>query len=87
MREYCSFADYFVICTSESARQTEAIGDEAAKTVKEQGERIIAREGDGTGWLLVDMNDVIVHVFGPAEREYYQLEKLWDKAPIILRIQ
>lgn len=86
-RGYCSFADYFVIGTSESSRQTDAIAQEVARVVREQGERILAREGDGTGWLLIDLGDVVVHVFGPAEREFYQLEQLWEKAPVILRIQ
>ncbi|MBI4334185.1 MAG: ribosome silencing factor [Chloroflexi bacterium] len=87
-REYCSFADYFVICTSESGRQTEAIGEEIGKVLKEQGDRIVAWEGgNSSGWLLLDLGDVIVHVFGPAEREFYGLEQLWEKAPVILRIQ
>lgn len=87
-REYCSFADYFVICTSESNRQTEAIGEEVGKVMKEQGDWIVAREGgNSSGWLLLDLGDVIVHIFGTAEREFYQLEKLWEKAPVILRIQ
>lgn len=87
-KEVCSFADYFVICTSESARQTDAIGEEVNRVAKEQGERVIAWEGgDSTGWLLLDLGDVIVHIFSPVEREFYELEKLWEKAPVILRIQ
>ena len=86
--ELCSFADYFVICTSESSRQTEAIGDEIEKAVKAGGERILTREGDGeSGWVLLDLGDVICHIFGPSEREFYQLEELWNAAPVILRIQ
>lgn len=88
IRELCTFADFFVICTSESSRQTEALSDEIEKVVKTEGERILAREGDGeSGWVLLDLGDVICHIFGPAEREFYQLEELWSSAPVILRIQ
>ncbi len=87
-RELCSFADYFIICTSESSRQSEALSDEIEKAVKTEGGRVLAREGDGeSGWVLLDLGDVICHIFGPTEREFYQLEDLWGSAPVILRIQ
>lgn len=87
-RDLCSFADYFIICTSESSRQTEAVSDEIEKVMKAEGERILTREGDGeSGWVLLDLGDVICHVFGPTERQFYQLEDLWSSAPVILRIQ
>jgi len=84
----CSFADYFVICTGDSDRQIRAIYDEVEHALKREG--ILPHHYEGTldsGWLLLDFRDVIVHIFAPSEREYYQLDKLWSKAIPVLRIQ
>ena len=87
-QEVCSFADYFVICSGDSDRQIEAIHDEIKQTLKREG--ILPHHSEGgvsSGWLLLDFGDVIVHIFSPFEREYYQLEKLWSQARLIVRIQ
>lgn len=87
-RNLCSFADYFVICTGESSPQIEAICQEVDRALKEEGVHIYHREGaNDSGWVLLDYGDVIVHVFAPTERAYFQLEKLWSQAPALLRIQ
>ena len=82
----CSFADYFIILTGESGRQIEAIRQAIDEALKGKA---IARHYEGSassGWLLIDVGDVIVHVFAPYEREYYQLDNLWENAPIVLRV-
>ncbi len=87
-RGVCSFADYFVICSGDSERQIRAILDEVAHSLKREG--IQAHHHEGTidsGWLLLDFGDVIVHIFAPFEREYYQLDELWSQAIPIVRIQ
>ena len=87
-REVCSFADYFVICSGESDRQIRAIYDEVEHALKKEG--VLPHHSEGTvdsGWLLVDFGDVIVHIFAPFEREYYQLDRLWSRAVPIVRIQ
>ena len=84
----CSFADYFVICSGESERQIQAIYDEVMHILKKEG--VLPHHAEGavdSGWLLLDYGDVIVHIFAPFEREYYQLDKLWDQAIPIVRIQ
>jgi len=87
-RGVCSFADYFVICSGETRRQIEAICDEIHGVLKKEGTMLRRREGaPGSGWMLMDFGDVIVHIFSTAEREYYQLEKLWSKATPLIRIQ
>jgi ribosome-associated protein len=87
-RGVCSFADYFVICTGDSARQVQAIFDEVEHVLKREGIRPHHSEGNlESGWLLLDFGDVIVHIFAAAEREYYQLDDLWSKAVPVLRIQ
>ena len=84
----CSFADYFVICSGDSERQIQAIYDEVGHTLKKEGILPHHREGTvNSGWLLLDFGNVIVHIFAPLEREYYQLDKLWSRATPIIRIQ
>ena len=87
-RKICSFTDYLVICHGDSERQVQAIYDEVLHTLKRQG--VPARHVEGTvdsGWLLLDFGDVVVHVFGAFEREYYQLDELWRQAVPVVRIQ
>ena len=87
-RGVCSFADYFVICSGDSGRQVQAIYDEVGQVLKEEG--VLPHHHEGTvdsGWLLLDFGAVIVHIFTPFEREYYQLESLWSQATPIVRIQ
>ena len=87
-RGVCSFADYFVICSGDSERQIRAILDEVAHTLKTEGIKPHHQEGTiDSGWLLLDFGDVIVHIFAPFEREYYQLDELWSQATPIVRIQ
>ena len=74
-----SFADYFVICTGASHPQVQAISDEVALQIKRQlGELPISLEGHNQAeWVLVDYGDLLIHVFTPKSREYYDLERLW----------
>ena len=84
----CSFADYFVICSGETERQIKTIYEEVEHVLKKDGVLPNHREGTlDSGWLLLDFGDVIVHIFAPLEREYYQLDKLWSKAIPVVRIQ
>jgi ribosome-associated protein len=86
-RKVCSFADYFVICSGESERQIEAIGQAVAEVLAKEAISLYHREGDAnSGWVLLDLGDIIVHIFSQFEREYYQLEKLWSKAPVVVKI-
>ena len=87
-RTVCSFADYFVICSGESDRQIKTIYEEVEHVLKKEGVLPRHSEGSvGSGWLLLDFGNVIVHIFALFEREYYQLDKLWSQASAVLRIQ
>lgn len=89
LRQISVLADYFVICTSESDRQTAAIVESVAIDLKRDGVRPLhpAEGGKGAGWTLLDFTDVVVHVFDPPTRQFYNLEELWKDAPIVVKIQ
>ena len=74
--------DYFVICNGGSNTQVKALSDEVEYKLREEDGVTPDRvEGyDGAAWVLLDYSDVIVHVFDPASREFYKLEKLWAEA-------
>ncbi len=87
LRRVASFADYFVIMSASSARQIESLQEDLTQAVKEAGVSIFHREGrPSSGWVLLDISDVIVHIFGPEEREFYGLERLWAGASQVVRI-
>ncbi|SMB80285.1 ribosome-associated protein [Desulfonispora thiosulfatigenes DSM 11270] len=77
-----TFADYFVICTGSSNTQVKAIADNIEKELKEKSNLYAMRkEGYQQGhWVLLDYNNIIVHVFLPDDREFYDLERLWGDA-------
>lgn len=81
-------ADHFVIASGGSERQLDAIADGIIEGLREDGVRPIGREGVAAShWVLVDFGAVVVHVFTPPERDFYQLEKHWSEARTILRVQ
>jgi len=83
-----SIADYFVICSGGSERQLAAIAEAIAERVADLGVKPHAREGSALShWVLVDLGSVIVHVFAPPERDFYQLERLWAEAKTVVRVQ
>ena len=84
VRDVVSFADAFVFLTGRSDRQVRAIADAIELAMKQRGDRALGVEGLEEGrWVLIDLNDVIVHVFQPEVREHYDLERLWSDAPRI----
>jgi ribosome-associated protein len=88
LKEVAIFADYFVICSGSSDRMIQALADSAIENIK-RDYRIQARvEGrPEDGWLLVDYGDIILHIFSPQRRDYYQLEELWSTGKVLLHVQ
>ena len=76
-------ADYFIIASGTSSPHTKALSDFVEEKVqKDLGENILRREGyQGGSWILLDYGTVIVQIFKPEERSYYNLEKLWGDSP------
>ncbi|MHB8596968.1 MAG: ribosome silencing factor [Ktedonobacteraceae bacterium] len=88
IRDVTTIADYFVICSGNNLRQIQAIADAIDDELGKQGANVLHREGTAeTGWLLLDFGDVIVHIFGVKEREYYRLERLWGEAKTVVYLQ
>ncbi len=76
-------ADYFVICHGNSDTQVLAIAGEIRKRAEEAGCRVRLEGMDTARWVLIDMGDVVAHVFHKDEREYYHLERLWSDAKAV----
>ncbi|HDR29985.1 ribosome silencing factor [Rhodovulum sp.] len=83
LRGKSSIADYMVICSGRSTRQVAAISEKLKDRLKQELGRNSKLEGKDQGdWVLIDTGDVIVHVFRPEVREFYQLEKMWLPAGV-----
>ncbi|MCU0519617.1 MAG: ribosome silencing factor [Anaerolineae bacterium] len=90
LTEVTTFTDYFVICTAGSRRQLDALQNAIREGVKQSEQRLVALNVEGdpeSGWVLVDYNSVIIHLFSDEMRKFYRLEELWSNARTIARIQ
>lgn len=88
IRDLSVLADYFVICTGANARQIQAIADAIEERLSSLKVPTRSFEGSAnTGWMLLDAGDVIVHIFGPMERDFYRLERLWSGASTLVYMQ
>ncbi len=81
VKEMCSFADYFIICSGTSNRHVQGIATHIETRLKKEGFLPLGVEGLTEGaWILLDYNDVVVHIFLEPVRTFYDLERLWDGA-------
>ncbi len=81
MRGISSVTDYFLICTGKSDRQVQAIARAIEETLERKGIRPLGQEGGLHGkWILMDYNDVVVHIFLEPVRKFYDLEGIWSDA-------
>jgi len=88
IRELAPFADYFVIATATSERQSKSLVEMLVETLREQRIKPLFIEGEShSGWQLLDYGEVIVHIFSPELRDYYRLEELWQDARVVVRLQ
>jgi ribosome-associated protein len=82
LRGLVSYADYFVIASAQTERQTRRVAEEVIDKMIEKGYRPRTKRLDeGTAWISLDFLDVVVHIFTDEARDYYRLESLWRSAP------
>jgi ribosome-associated protein len=83
-----TFADYFVIVTASNVRHMNALIETLDRDMKQAGVDMGGQEGEPeSGWVLLDFDDVIVHLFSPDQRVYYNLEGLWSRSAPLVRFQ
>lgn len=89
LQQVSLLADYFVIVSAGSERQINALRDDIMQAVRRADPaRRVRTEGDSaSGWVLLDLGDVVVHIFSAEEREYYGLERFWADARPVVQIQ
>jgi ribosome-associated protein len=89
LRDVSLIADYFVIASANNERLLNAITDNVRDEIKKQQQLYPLRiEGRGEdGWVLMDYGDVVVHLFSPELRGYYDLEALWRDAKVLVHVQ
>lgn len=82
VRDMTAVTDYMIVASGTSNRHVKALADNVAEKSKAAGHRPVGIEGaDGSEWILIDLNDILVHVMLPRIREFYNLEKLWSLSP------
>ena len=78
----CSFADFMVVATGRSQRHVASLADDVVRALRGNGMNVMSVEGQQTGdWVLIDAGDVVVHIFRPETRQFYNIEKMWAVAP------
>ena len=84
VRKVSILADYFVVMHGNSEKQVQAIAEEIISQSQKAGYEVKHVEGkESAKWLLIDLGDIVVHVFHYSERAFYNLEKLWSDAPLV----
>ena len=87
LREISSITDLFLVCSGQNPRQMRAIAEEIDNRLSERGVEPLSREGTGEGsWLLLDYDDLVIHIFSEDARLFYDLERLWTQAPRLTRL-
>jgi len=88
IQKIASFTDYFILCTGTSDRMLDALADAILESVRSPHRKKGSKQGEArAGWVVVDYGDVVVHLFSPDQRDYYNLEDLWQDGKVLLRVQ
>ena len=81
MRKVVNFCDFFVICSGSSTRHVSAIADDVQEQLVKLGMPVYHKQGlQDARWVILDLGSVVLHVFEPEAREFYNLEYLWQEA-------
>ena len=88
IHELTTFTDYFIICNGTSDRMLQALAIAVREFVKSEFNMFINLEGESRdGWMVADVEDIVIHFFSPDQRNYYKLDQLWDKGKRLLSLQ
>jgi ribosome-associated protein len=85
--DIASFTDYFVIASGSSTRMLQSLSSTLARDIKSKFHKTSLPQGNpDSGWIVLDYGDVVVHMFSPEQRSYYDLEELWSEGNVVLRL-
>lgn len=85
--DIASFTDYFVIASGSSKRMLQSLSTSIARDIKTKFHKTSLPQGNpDSGWIVLDYGDVVVHLFSPEQRSYYDLEELWSEGNVVLRL-
>ncbi len=88
IQQIASFTDYFIICSGTSDRMLHSLADVVENTARTQlNIKTKAMGAPESGWMTVDLDDIVVHVFSPDQRDYYRLEELWNEGKVLVRLK
>jgi ribosome-associated protein len=88
IRHLAVFADYFLICSGTSDRMLNALAKSVIEFLHQSYRLSVIKEGEPReGWVLLDVGEIIIHLFSPEQRNYYKLEDLWSQGKILLHVQ
>jgi ribosome-associated protein len=88
IHEITTFTDYFIICNGTSDRMLQSLATSLREFAKKEFESLVNIEGESRdGWMVADLEDVVIHFFSPELRSYYKLEQLWAKGKVVLNLQ
>ncbi len=78
LKDKCSFADYMIVASGRSSRHVASLAHYVVDALKKVGQKPLSVEGTETGdWVLIDAGDIVVHIFRPEIRQFYNIEKMW----------
>ena len=80
VREKTSLADFFIVCSGTSDRHVQSIAEKVAEVLLEHKVKPLRIEGERSGWVLQDYGDVVLHVMKEEQRQFYDIETLWQSA-------
>lgn len=88
LKELTTFTDYFIICNGTSDRMLQSLSTSLREFAKKELNLFVNIEGESRdGWMVADLEDIVIHLFSPELRSYYKLEQLWSKGKVVINLQ
>jgi len=88
LQELTTFTDYFIICNGTSDRMLQSLSTALREFAKKELNLFVNIEGESRdGWMVADLEDIVIHLFSPELRSYYKLEQLWSKGRVVINLQ